>query len=472
MNAAGTAAEQLYALASEVLARRWRGLSVDAPDWLCRDAVRALTLSLDPRRQAGLQVVLQDGVSARALPRSFGGLPLEFVRAPFLQAQRSTPSLTLVRTLESGTATALVRDRLNGQRCYLMTCGHVVAPDDASRFGDRVSIGLPAGNSQAATLCEWQPDSASGAAPSPLDAALVEIDSGALQVLNQLPSDWLPQGLSDATQAGQTVSMQRAAGGALAGVLTQSWSGEVSLGNSQVPSYFLQDGIGYIPEAATLGGDSGAPLWTGGDLLMGMHIGALGSQQAPAATAVMARVKPALDWYCVKPFTRQDPATLTAADMPTLPLTNLDAVPTAVQLAADQGDVNVLAETLWGEARGEGPAGMEAVAAVVLNRRNAGYRGCHTATQVCHDPRQFSCWNADDPNSLLLSALPRQQADPVFPQAVEIARRALTGGLIDPTRGAKHYIATSLPLAARPLWLLGKVPCVVIGRHAFYNDIL
>ena len=34
-------------------------------------------------------------------------------------------------------------------------------------------------------------------------------------------------------------------------------------------------------------------------------------------------------------------------------------------------DLDTLARTLWAEARGEGVAGMEAVAAVIMNRVNA-----------------------------------------------------------------------------------------------------
>ncbi len=67
-------------------------------------------------------------------------------------------------------------------------------------------------------------------------------------------------------------------------------------------------------------------------------------------------------------------------------------------------EADVLARTLWGEARSEGHVGMEAVASVVLNRvkvaRDHGgkYWWGANIVQVCQKPYQFSCWNRSDPN--------------------------------------------------------------------------
>ena len=61
----------------------------------------------------------------------------------------------------------------------------------------------------------------------------------------------------------------------------------------------------------------------------------------------------------------------------------------------------VLARTLYGEARGEGLPGIEAVACVILNRvafakARGRYWWGNTVSQVCLKPGQFSCWNAGD----------------------------------------------------------------------------
>ena len=470
MSSGRTFAWQRFARASTVLERRWRGLPAAGDDWLCREAVRALSLPLDTRAQTSLRVVLKDGISARELPTTLGGLPLKLLRAPALRAQSGPPLLTLGRTLEDGTTTAMVRDRLNSERCYLLTCGHVVAPDSAARYNDDVRISrLPGGVVLKGFLREWQPAVGPGSMPSTMDAALVEVDPGTLQVLRQLAPDWLPRSVGDTVNPGLPVALQRV-DGPLDGVLCEHWSGEVGVGGEEYPDYFLQDAIGYATGSLTQGGDSGGAIWGEGDVLLGMHIGAIESGHAPAATAVMARVKPVLDWYCVKPFTRLDPATLTPADWPTLPPTGRAPAALETQAAADAGDQVVLAKTLWGEARGEGREGMEAVAAVVLNRRRTAYRDRTTASEVCLDPKQFSCWNADDPNSRKLTRIDKQPDDD-FNVAMVVAAKALRGYLVDPTQGARHYVATTLPLSRRPRWLDEKRPCVVIGRHEFYNNI-
>lgn len=471
MSSGTTDAWRRFAYASTVLERRWRGLSAAGDDWLCREAVRALKLPLDTRAQTSLGVVLQDGISPRELPSSLAGLPLKVLRAPVLRAQSDPPLLTLRRTLEDGTTTALVRDRLNGERCYLLTCGHVVAPDSAARYGEEVVISrLPGGVVLKGLLREWQPAVGPGSMPSTMDAALVEVDAGTLQSLRRLDPAWLPRSVGETVSPGLPVALRRI-GGPLDGVLCEHWSGEVGVGGEEYPDYFLQDAIGYCTDSPTISGDSGGAIWGEGDALLGMHIGAIDSGHAPAATAVMTRVKPVLDWYCIKPFTRLDPATLTPEDWPALPHTGRPRDALATQAAVNAGDQVVLAKTLWGEARGEGGEGMEAVASVILNRRRAKYRGRTTVGEVCLDPKQFSCWNDDDLNSSKLMRIDKQP-DNDFRLAIAIASAALLGGLTDKTQGAKHYVATTLPLSLRPRWLNDKRPCVVIGRHEFYNNIL
>ncbi|MFT8135469.1 hypothetical protein ACMYLZ_23150, partial [Salmonella enterica subsp. enterica serovar Enteritidis] len=69
-------------------------------------------------------------------------------------------------------------------------------------------------------------------------------------------------------------------------------------------------------------------------------------------------------------------------------------------------DRDILARTLWGEARGEGQAGQIAVAWTIRNRVfdgkakswwGEGYAG------VGLKPGRFSCWNKNDPNYAYLS---------------------------------------------------------------------
>lgn len=130
---------------------------------------------------------------------------------------------------------------------------------------------------------------------------------------------------------------------------------------------------------------------------------------------------------------------------------------------------DVLARTLWGEARGEGKQGMEAVAAVIINRTEIakklhGYWWGNTIIQVCQKPFQFSCWNKSDPNFQKLTGL-TEENDIFFATALRVARRTLLGFVKDPTYGATHYHARNI----MPHWAKGQKPSAVIGRHIFYH---
>jgi hypothetical protein len=126
--------------------------------------------------------------------------------------------------------------------------------------------------------------------------------------------------------------------------------------------------------------------------------------------------------------------------------------------------IDTMARTVWGEARGEGVAGMQAVASVILNRAaHPGWRGSDVAS-CCTHPYQFSCWLPGDPNRAKLLAVTAD--DPQFFQALAIATDALAGMLPDVTGGADSYYATGTP---EPIWAVGLTPCAVIGRHQFYR---
>ena len=133
-------------------------------------------------------------------------------------------------------------------------------------------------------------------------------------------------------------------------------------------------------------------------------------------------------------------------------------------------EIDTMARTLWGEARSEGSAGMQAVACVILNRVKTarvfgGYWWGNDIVQVCHKPYQFSCWNKADPNYRKLLAV--TDSDIHFATAKRIARRAVLGFTDDPTYGADHYHTKAIA----PHWAKGKKPTNVIGQHIFYKLI-
>ncbi len=131
-------------------------------------------------------------------------------------------------------------------------------------------------------------------------------------------------------------------------------------------------------------------------------------------------------------------------------------------------EIDVLARTIWGEARGQGNKGLEAVANVVLNRveiatKRGRYWWGNNIIQVCQKPYQFSCWNRSDPSFKKLQAV--DERNKYFVTCLRIARRAVIGALADHTHGATHYHANYVS----PYWIKGETPTITIKDHIFYK---
>lgn len=126
-------------------------------------------------------------------------------------------------------------------------------------------------------------------------------------------------------------------------------------------------------------------------------------------------------------------------------------------------EIDTLARTIWGEARGEGIAGMSAVASVIMNRAADPKRWGNNVTAVTKQPLQFSAWNKNDPNYALMQKV--TDTDTAFKQAKEIARKALNDELPDKTKGANHYHTKAI----KPKWADDKKRTVTLGNHHFYK---
>lgn len=133
-------------------------------------------------------------------------------------------------------------------------------------------------------------------------------------------------------------------------------------------------------------------------------------------------------------------------------------------------DIDTLARTIWGEARGEGAQGMQAVANVVMNRYRQSQaslakarRFGHTIEDVCKKPYQFSVWNVSDPNYSKIQSV--NATDALYELALRIAERAVMGNLKDITGGADHYHTASIS----PSWSKGAQPLTQINSHVFYD---
>jgi N-acetylmuramoyl-L-alanine amidase len=134
--------------------------------------------------------------------------------------------------------------------------------------------------------------------------------------------------------------------------------------------------------------------------------------------------------------------------------------------ALGERDADVLARTLWGEARGEPEAGQVAVAHVIRNRAVA--RGT-SATIECQRPAQFSCWwDAQAPR---LRSLPEREPA-AYAKFLALAKRAWAMDE-DTVKGSRHYYAPAGmdPPGRVPDWAKGKTPAVVVGGHLFFAGI-
>jgi len=136
-------------------------------------------------------------------------------------------------------------------------------------------------------------------------------------------------------------------------------------------------------------------------------------------------------------------------------------------------DSEVMFLTIVGEARSEPIEGQVAVANVILNRSRK--RG-QSVKDVCLSPKQFSCWNEDDPNRALLIAIAHQMLKgsyefPDYQQIQWVVDGIFSDKIRDNTRGRDHYMTTYLFNSdKRPSWAkTPKADPIRIGSHTFLS---
>jgi hypothetical protein len=150
-------------------------------------------------------------------------------------------------------------------------------------------------------------------------------------------------------------------------------------------------------------------------------------------------------------------------------------------------DVQILALTLFGEARSEPVEGIVAVGCVIRNRVTAdlggdrkrdwwgeGYRG------VCLAPYQFSMWHrfpgtdgADRNYDQVLVTTQRmangEQIGGVMDECLWVATGISANAIRDRARGCTHY--HSVRLLPRPVWARAHAPLLQVGGHLFYAGV-
>ena len=145
-------------------------------------------------------------------------------------------------------------------------------------------------------------------------------------------------------------------------------------------------------------------------------------------------------------------------------------------------DREIMALTLYGEARGETIEGLRSVGFVILNRyKNPKWWSRDkydnipddTIAAVCLDPWQFSCWNKNDPNRKILDGIASNiqgnlRSNTRFKRCYDVAKSLLDNPhQTDITSGSTHYHTT----AVAPNWSKNVAATTQIGTHKFYNNI-
>lgn len=151
------------------------------------------------------------------------------------------------------------------------------------------------------------------------------------------------------------------------------------------------------------------------------------------------------------------------------------------RIKINEETILMLARTIWGEARNQGPDGMRAIANVIVNRANdslnkersyrlygKGIRG------VIEKNKAFSAWNSNDPNREKMLTLDPEGSTlnganlTAWKQALKIATEVVEGKSGDITHGATHYHTTGIK---PPYWADENKKVAELGGHIFYRDI-
>ena len=124
----------------------------------------------------------------------------------------------------------------------------------------------------------------------------------------------------------------------------------------------------------------------------------------------------------------------------------------------------VVAQTILGEARGEGKAGMYAVACVIAQRSIEWKRNGKSITpkQACLQAQQFSCWNENDPNRKKLPTLLKTHQHAAYAKALAINLARLQRSYV---KNADHYCHINTD----NYWTRKSKPIAIIGKHKFFK---
>jgi len=254
-----------------------------------------------------------------------------------------------------------------------------------------------------------------------------------------------------------------------AGVLHPRVTERVGIGHD---SFYFADLIKI--EKVTVKGDSGSPVEDLNGNLVGYVIADTDGLDVASHFTLVQPIAPVLKGLnCTLPPASANPAYVSALRDAAVraqdPVAGLHPPINLVPLPPDSREVDVLARTLWGEARDGGPLEMVALAHLVRNRllrapiddERGRCRFGRDLTAICRNRRDFASWN----NPALQMQV--NEADPQFRRALDIAFTTLSGALgSDPTQGANFSRRTGEVAK----WLkTSEVAVAIVGNREFYR---
>ncbi len=136
-------------------------------------------------------------------------------------------------------------------------------------------------------------------------------------------------------------------------------------------------------------------------------------------------------------------------------------------------DKQVMALTIYGEARGEPTEGKIAVGSVILERVDHRDWDGKTIHEVCLKPWQFSCFNLRDPNrEKLLYVAGHWDSEMTLNTSLNncycIAAGLIDGLILRTKEIAENHATQYLTVGCDAAWEKKMKKVVTIGRHEFY----
>lgn len=430
-----------------------------------------------------------DGCAGALLPRRLRSpldgswVPVQSVRGGYAGQVQSAVSVEMVNCSIPATVAGrgmlggILRHNSNPAQLLALTAGHVVGASSSAGVGDAVSLTFADNPSMMGRLFNWSPDFMNVPPETHIDAGLVQLSAQALEPFARQQSEWPLRAVQPF--ANSTLWL-RARDDIFSGGGQEYLSCRMKVTSDETRFYFVRDALCWNVSQPTQDGDSGAPIWTSDDELVAIHTGT--APPGVDKNAVAVPIFRILRWAGASLVSRGEALTQVAPPRNGTLLSGeaisvapkpqpQPAAPAATQFTPE---VVTLARTMWGEARSEPnpPAGLAAVAHVVLNRRAQMKYWGSTIEQVCTKPFQFSCWNPRDPNLPLLQRV--TESDSRFALALKVAEELVSlnesaRATRDLTGNATHYYARQLQ--PPPRWARGKTPCALIGNHLFFRDI-